>query len=99
MAGDKINLQSGIVGVHLCVRGRYRTRSLGGLLAVKIRYRAHKPCTRQLSLSTPYHSQLNNILLKGIRHASFCAEKIAFIIGMYEEDKSGETERIKMRGS
>lgn len=39
------------------------------------------------------------MLLKGVRHASFCAEKIAFMIGMYEEDKSGETERIKMRGS
>lgn len=39
------------------------------------------------------------MLLKGTRHTSFCAEKIAFIIGMYEEDKSGETERIKMRGS
>lgn len=34
-----------------------------------------------------------------MRHASFCAEKMAFIIGMYEEDKSGETDRIKMRGS
>jgi len=32
-------------------------------------------------------------------HASFCAEKMAFIIGMYEEERSGETERIKMRGS
>lgn len=72
---------------------------LGELLAAKIRYRVHRLCTRQLSLSVPYRSQSNNMLLKGVRHASFCAEKIAFMIGMYEEDKSGETERIKMRGS
>lgn len=30
---------------------------------------------------------------------SFCAEKMAFMIGMYDDDKSGETERMRMRGS
>lgn len=38
-------------------------------------------------------------MIERVRHASFCAEKMAFIIGMYEEDRSGETDRIKMRGS
>lgn len=32
-------------------------------------------------------------------HTNFCAEKIEFIMGMYDVDKSGETERIRIRGS
>ena len=29
---------------------------------------------------------------------SFCAEKMEFMMGMYEEERSGETERMRMRG-
>lgn len=31
--------------------------------------------------------------------ASFCAEKIAFIIGMYDVERSGDTDKTSMRGS
>ena len=30
---------------------------------------------------------------------SFCAENMEFIIGMYDVDKSGDKDRIKIRGS
>ena len=38
-------------------------------------------------------------IILGNAFTSFCAEKMEFMIGMYEVERSGETERMRMRGS
>ena len=38
-------------------------------------------------------------VVRGGKLTNFCAEKMAFIIGMYDVARSGETERIRIRGS
>lgn len=58
------------------------------------------PYTLQTSIVTFYLTVNQTKLIgKTTGHTSFWAEKIEFIMGIYDVDKSGETERIRIRGS
>ena len=68
-----------------------------GLPAGERRYRDHSLQTSMVTFCV--RSAVHELISRKVSRTSFCAENIEFMRGMYDADKSGDTDMIRMRGS